>query len=106
MRKKNGPEAAYFRNLELKKKKALSTEKKLKEERMLARQLKDLHEKHCAECGYVMEETTFRKKTILQCPMCNGVFLPVTTLKELFGEEKDFLESIFGVFRTHNKGKK
>jgi Zn-finger nucleic acid-binding protein len=61
--------------------------------------LKKLHWKHCANCGFEMHSVVFKGLTIEKCPNCGGIFLPAGELEQLAGSEGHFMQSVMGLFK-------
>ncbi len=87
-------EDEYFAKVELQKKRDLAEKIKKEKSDQELEELKKLHWRHCANCGFDMHPIVYKGVTIDQCPNCSGVFLDPGELEQLAGED----ESLFGRF--------
>lgn len=99
MPKQPHPETGYFGKMDAIKKRKIAEEKRLKLAREELQKLKDLHWRHCAQCGFELDTVIFKGTTIHKCFNCGGVFLEDGTLEKLCGEESHILESILDIFK-------
>ena len=93
-------EEEYFAKVEIQKKQALA--EKLKDQMAGAdlEELKKLHWKHCANCGFEMHAVVFKGVSIDKCPHCGAIFLAPGELEELAGHEGGFISGVLSIFKT------
>lgn len=99
MLKRPPPEKEYFGKLDIIKKRKIADAKKLKLAKSELEKLKNLHWRHCANCGLELEEIIFKGVVIYKCFNCESVFLEGGVLERLCGEESNFFESLMDLFK-------
>lgn len=93
------PEIKYFEKSDLIKIRKLAKEKTDRMAIAEKERLKNLHFRHCAECGMELDSIPFKGVTVHKCFNCNGVFLEEGVLEKLCGKELHILESLLDLFK-------
>lgn len=99
-KKPSHEEEEYFAKVEMDKKKALAEKLKADMETEELEKLRQLHWKHCANCGFEMFPVVFKGVTIDKCPHCGAIFLDPGELEELAGQEGGFISAVLSIFKT------
>ena len=92
-------EEEYFAKVELDKKKALAEKIKEKMADEELEELKKLHWKHCANCGFEMEPVVYKGVTVDKCFHCGAIFLEPGELEQLAGKEGGFISGVLSMFK-------
>src|SRR5262245_43216817 len=61
--------------------------------------LRKAHWRHCPNCGYNLEDMTFKDLTIQRCHNCHGTWLDEGSLEHLAGKEPRFFQRLLSVFK-------
>lgn len=93
-------EEEYFAKVEMEKRQALAEKVKAEMAEQDLDKLKELHWKHCANCGFEMHPVVFKGVTVDKCPHCGAIFLEPGELEQLAGKEGGFISAVLSIFRT------
>jgi uncharacterized protein len=93
-------EDAYFARMEFERKQKIIQEEQKKLEKMMRKELKELHHMHCPKCGMKLIEIDFKGVKIDKCSECGGIYLDDGELDQLMKpENKGVLTKLFKAFK-------
>ena len=93
------PEIPYFEKLDLHKRRKMAEEKRKEIAREERDRLRELHWRHCGNCGLEMEEIAFKNEKIYKCFNCGSVLLLEGTLEHLCGSENRLIDTLLDIFK-------
>jgi hypothetical protein len=98
-KKPSHEESEYFARQEIENRRNLTEKLRAQMHAAEVDKLRQLHWRHCPNCGFEMYDVVFRGVTIEKCPNCGGIFLQAGEVGSLVGKEGSFISSVLGLFK-------